>query len=458
MEEWVDEEFETASFGDKRLVTRCKTLMKSLIKSPKESIAASCKGRAETAAAYRFIENPSVSFEKILKPHIEATKERISKEKTITVVQDTAGNDLTGHRGAKNLGHLEQKNMRGIFIHPSLAITDDGLVLGIINSECWSRNPEFIGKREERKDLPIEEKESFIWVKSIEETKKLAELYPDKLIINVGDREFDIYECLLLAVKEKENIKSVVRCAQDRTTIEEDEQKSKIFESAKHLPIAGTKEILVKRDNKYRNITADIYAGQIKIKAPYRKGKRLEDIEINVVYAVEKAVPPGQKAIEWLLLTTLNVGTLEETNYVLDTYSRRWTIEIYFKILKQGCQVEKLQLETKDRIMSALALYMIIAWREMYLMTLGRACPDISADIVFERQEWEAIYIIECGQNPPKEAPTLNEVIIMIAKQGGYLNRKNDPPPGPKVLWIGLRKLSDYVQMYEKLKSLQTCV
>lgn len=458
MEEFIDKELETLSLGDKRLNKRCKSFLKTLMQSPKESIPAACKGYAEIIAGYRFLDNPGVSFQQILKPHEEATKKRIEKEDTIIVPQDTTGIDHTKKRGSETFGYLENKNMRGVFLHPSIALTPDGLVLGTFYVECWSRNIEELGKTQQRKDLPIEKKESHIWISSIDSTVELAEQYPDKLIINVADRECDIAESLSILVNVKDKIKGVVRCAQDRNTIEEDEQTLKVFERAKNLPLRGTKEILVKQDNKYRNTTVEVRSGEIKIKAPRRKENKVKDIEINVIYAKERTIADGHEAIEWLLYTTLEVNTMEESGFVLDTYACRWYIEIYFKILKQGCQIEKLQLETKERFMTALALYMIIAWREMFLMTLGRKYPELPADSVFSKEEWEAIFIIDTNQEPPKEAPPLGVILLMIAKQGGYIGRKNDPQPGPKAFWIGLSKLYDYVKMYVKLKSLKTYV
>lgn len=458
MEKWIEDELATVSFGDKRLDARCKKLIERIAGSPKDSIPAACNGYAEIMAAYRLLENPKVSFDKIMEGHIFATKQRIEQENEILIIQDTTSLDYTTKRSGKVLGHLESSKNRGLFLHPSVAVAMDGLVLGSIQTDCWSRDIETLGKSEDRKDLPIEEKESYNWLKSIEATCRLSEQNPGKLITNVADRECDIYECLVKAVKIKDNVKVVIRCGQNRNTIDEDQEKIKIFEAARKLPMLGTEQVNVKQKEKYRNATISVRAGKAKFKAPYRKNKKLEDVEINIVHSLEENPPEGYEAIEWFIITTLEVSTVEQARNVLDIYTRRWNIEIYFKILKQACQIEELQLETKERLMSALALYLIISWRSMFLMTLGRACPNIPADAVFDEMEWKAIYIIDTSQAPPEQSPTLGVILVMIAKQGGYINRNNDPRPGPKALWIGLRKLCDYVLMYEKLENLKTCV
>lgn len=119
-------------------------------------------------------------------------------------------------------------------------------------------------------------------------------------------------------------------------------------------------------------------------------------------------------------------------------------IELFFKILKSGCKVEELQLEHFGRLEPALAMYMIIAWRVLLLTTLGRECPDLPCDVVFETEEWQAAYTVAKKAPPPKAPPALDEMVRIVAGFGGFLNRKRDGFPGSKTLWIGLQRVQDF--------------
>jgi IS4 transposase len=77
---------------------------------------------------------------------------------------------------------------------------------------------------------------------------------------------------------------------------------------------------------------------------------------------------------------------------VVQWYRARWEIELFFRVLKQGCQSERLRLETAQRLLNALAIYLIIAWHINTITMRGRAYPDASSERVFEPREWQTIY------------------------------------------------------------------
>jgi Transposase Tn5 dimerisation domain len=132
-----------------------------------------------------------------------------------------------------------------------------------------------------------------------------------------------------------------------------------------------------------------------------------------------------------------------------------WNIEIFFKILKSGCEIEELQFESFSRIANCLALYMIVAWRILYVTMIGRHCPDISSDLIFDESEWKAVYAITQRKKPPEVAPKLDVMIKMIASLGGYLGRKHDSEPGSQVMWIGIQRMRDFAVAWEVLQELK---
>jgi hypothetical protein len=186
-----------------------------------------------------------------------------------------------------------------------------------------------------------------------------------------------------------------------------------------------------------------IQAARVKLRGPQRPGGRPPDVEINVVLVREKNPPAGEEAIEWLLLTSLPIRTFRQVQRVIAYYCCRWQIEVYFKVLKSGCKIEDRQFQDADHYLPCLALYMVIAWRVMYVMMLGRQCPAIPCGEIFGEAEWKAVYTVVRGQAAPEQPPTLAAIVSMIASLGGHLGRKHDGPPGPKAMWIGMQRMRD---------------
>jgi hypothetical protein len=452
MEQWISEECAFVEFGDKRLNERYTIMLENLYSAPDGSIPSSCGGWTETMGAYRFLHNPKVTPNKIMDGHIKGTKERLKELNTLLLIQDTSSIDYTGSRSSDNLGHLEDSRHRGLFVHPTIAVTTDRINLGLIDFDIWTRDLETIGKKSSRKQKPIEEKESYRWLKSYKSANELAKQNPGKKIISIGDRESDIYESFEEATQEDSKAILLVRAAQNRRLAMEQEETRLLWPALEASEKLGEKEISIPatRNRPARNVILEIKAREVTIKSPYRKGKRLKDIKLWAVLVVESNPPSEKDKIEWLLLTTLQIRSLQDALDIVEYYSIRWQIEIYFRTLKGGCQIEELQLEDVESLENAIAIYMVIAWRIQYLLMLGRQCPDLPSDIVFSEPEWKVMFVVK--EKPiPEMPPSLNEIIIMIASIGGYLGRKHDGPPGVQTFWTGLMKLWDYATVYEKM-------
>ena len=172
-------------------------------------------------------------------------------------------------------------------------------------------------------------------------------------------------------------------------------------------------------------------------------------VEVNVILCYEKNPPKGQERLQWLLITSVEVTNAERAIEIVQWYLCRWQIELFFKILKSGCEIEDLQFENLDRISNCIALYMIVAWRILYLTMLGRCCPNISCDAVLDESEWKAVYAVVTKKKPPKKPPELNTMVKMIASLGGYLNRKHDGDPGNQVMWLGMQRMRDFAIAWE---------
>lgn len=409
------------------------------------SIPQACGSWDETKAAYRFFDNDKVTEEKIQEPHYRATKARTQPYPVILAVQDTTQLNFTHHPATKDLGCLNTTDQQGFFYHPTLLVSPEKVPLGIIDHQVWKRQPEEFGKRHQRRQKSIDEKESKKWLHSLRKTAHCQQEVPEVRLVNVADREADVYDYFQLA--QENYIDILVRAAWNRR-IEQSE--GYLWEHMAQVPVCQTITITVPRKGRMpqREAVLSIRFSQVDLRPPrYRShDRKLQAIPIWVVYAHEEAPPEGSEAISWMLLTTVAVHASQEAIERINWYTCRWQIELLFKILKSICNIEQLQLETIDRLRRCLALYAVIAWRVLFLTMQSRSMPDISCDILLEEEEWQALYCyIHQTPTPPPEPPTLLEATRMIARLGGFLGRKNDGHPGATTVWRGLQRLADLV-------------
>lgn len=235
----------------------------------------------------------------------------------------------------------------------------------------------------------------------------------------------------------------------------------KLIEKTKSMtPLCTiTFEIPAKEKQMGRVITQNLYATELTLCPPDRKRKLSskygdKTVTVTVVIAEEINPPEGQEPLEWVLLTNVKINDAAGAHNILKWYLCRWQIEVYCRILKSGCRIEKLQLTEKQRFDTCLAIYMIIAWRILYLTVLSRECPEVSCELIFSTEEWKIAHIILKKEAPPKEPPPLNVMIKMIASLDGYMNRKSDPEPAPTTLWIGLQRLKNLLLTQQTLRDI----
>ena len=468
-EHWHDKEVADIDFGDKRLNKRITTLMNSFSDSPSESIPKLSKGWKETIAAYRFFNNKNITADRILSSHKKSTLERIKSEELVLIAQDTTEICFTGRKKIKGIGYLNSQTSHGFFFHSSIAMTPNKLCLGTIGFESWTR--ENLGVRHERANKSVEEKESYNWLKGYEKANEVAKEAPNTTVVNIMDRAGDIYEILEKVPSEENKAYWIIRSSRNRKIKRKDNKK--MWEEVKSKKPIGTmkfelpsgniykRSILSERaSRKERTVSQEIRVAQVCLAPPQRnKGKKLTPVTINIVHCIETNPPSEEDRIEWFLLTSIPIENYRIAFNVVKFYLCRWQIEIFFKILKSGCTVEKLQFESFQSIINCIALYMIISWRILYITNLSRVYPDIKCNIIFEDNEWKSICAVATKKPPPNEPPKLKEIVVWIAQLGGFLNRKSDNNPGVKTIWIGIQRMRDFALLWETVNSKNyTCV
>lgn len=445
----IEKELEGIDLGDKRLNRRSGSILESLAANPQASVNSACEGWGDTLAAYRFFKNPSIESAQILAPHMEATQRRINEHDVVLIVQDTTELDFSAHPPS-DAKCLNKADRFGLYDHTHLAVTPDQLCLGVVGVEEFDRTRETLGKTEERKTLPIEEKESFRWLTGYRLASRLAGETPGTRIVSVADREADIYDIFLEAQQHPTPADFIIRAKIERCTLERDAdsgpavfRKVRDEVSGSELRTMRTIDLPQTPKRKARQAELEIRAIEVVVKPPHARSS-LPSVTYNVVLVEEVNGPGDGTDVSWLLITSLPIDSVEEILRVIDYYVARWIVEVYFRVLKTGCRVEEIQLETMHRVKNCLAFYRIIAWRVMYLTYLNRECPSLPCDAVFDDCEWMSVWKVVTKEEIPDAPPPLSEFMPLLTRLGGYNNRPSEAPPGPQTFWVGIRRMCDF--------------
>jgi len=451
---WVEEEFARVDFPDARLRPRLLGLAQAFFEQPIAPIPMALHGDAnQSKAAYRFFNNPQVDLQTLLHPHYEATAGRIREHPRVLLVQDTTSLNYDAHASTHGLGPINTRadGAQGLKLHDTLALTPQGVPLGLIDIAVWARDAREAGKAKQRKQRPIEDKESQRWLESYRRTAEVQRLCPDTRLVNLADREADIYELFQEATQAPDGPDLLIRANRttQRQVDDEDEQKP-LWDYLPTRARLGTCDLAIpaRGGRKARVAALAIRCAPIQLRPPKRL-KGAPALSLWAVHASEPAPAAGSEALEWLLITTVATRTLEEAVERLSWYAARWNIEVFHRTLKSGCRIEDRRLGHADSLQACLAIDLVVAWRVMYLTKLGRETPNIPCSVFFEEAEWKALHCHHHrSPNPPQTPPTLGEAMRMVAKLGGFLGRKSDGHPGATTLWRGLDRLADITSTF----------
>jgi hypothetical protein len=452
--QWCLEELAAVEFQDARLNSRCIDLAAQLAMQPNGPINQACEDWADTKAAYRFFDNDKTTPERIRAPHHQRTVERMAQHNQVLAVQDTCFLNYTHHPQTKGLGAIGTKgqNQSGFGMHSTLAVTPQGMPLGLLTQDFFIRPKDEPSHRpEELRLLPIEEKESYRWLQAFEQTLALAP--SDVEVVTVCDREADIYEMFALAKEQKASL--LVRASSNRLLL--DDEVRTLWPKVERQSIVGYLDVHITGNDKRkaRQATVSVRFTSVTLKPPWRpNGLKLPPVPLNVILVREENPPADvDEPIEWLLLTNTPVTSFDEAHQVSQWYCCRWQIEILHKVLKSGCRVEECRLQTADRLFNFVALMSVIAWRLHWMTYINRCQPDLPCTTVLTTIEWEALYMrIHKSTTLPDTAPTVYQAIRWIAQLGGFLGRKSDGEPGVTTLWRGWQRLQDLAATWELVK------
>jgi transposase-like protein len=451
----LSQELAACPFEDVRVGRRFKKLVRQLARNIGQPIPLACQDWANTKAAYRFLSNRRVNESAILGGHFQATRERaIAAGGPILVLHDTTeftfsrdsvepiGILKTSFTGWAKDGRPRQHTVCGILMHSSLAVTVEGLPLGLTAIKFWTRS-KFKGTNALKRSVnptrvPIEQKESIRWLENL---KQSTDLVGDaSRCIHIGDRESDIYE--LFCAAEESGTKFLLRTCVDRLAEDGQRTISAVMKAAKVKAIHRV-EI---RDAKgaVSEATVEVKYQRLRVHPPIGKQKNYPALTLTVIHAQEQTTPNGREKIDWKLITNLPVRSRKDALEKLSWYAMRWKIETLHKILKSGCNAEASKLRTAERIVNLIAVFCILSWRIFWMTMMNRLAPAVSPLAALTSTETHLLdLLIKDNANSRRVKPKLNCYLTKIARLGGYLARAKDPPPGNTVMWRGISRLTD---------------
>jgi hypothetical protein len=438
--QWAQAEFGFAQLGDQRRNNRLVNIAQHLAASPGGTLPQAFPQWAELKAAYRFFGQRGVSFERILAPHLERTRQACRESGEYLLIEDTTLLDYSLHSATEGLGFIGNGG-RGFELHSTLAVQVEGWTLeqrpegtlrGLFGQQCYAPRPTPKGEgRRERLSRP---RKSQRWTAAFKQTgcPPSASQW-----IYIADRESDFYEPI--ATCQQYGVDFIIRSFQARRLADA----GHLREAVAQAPVLGqtTVDLRTRGGQPARTAIVQVRAVRVDLDGPWRPGgwqaplAGVWALEVREVDAPEGVKEP----LHWLLLTSLACTSFVQAQRVVGRYTARWWVEEYHKALKTGAGVEESQLEKPERLESLIAVLAVVAVRLLSTKFLARSRPDsMEAAQSFGPQMLE---ILESKLGKPKGGWTNANLIVATARLGGFIGRKSDGMPGWQTIWRGWQRL-----------------
>ena len=408
---WSKKEFADAPLGDARLSKRLVEIAGLKAEKPGQTFTSAASGDWATVKGYyRLVDKPddsAVDMESILLPHRLRTIRRIQGQRNVLCVQDGTDLNYSSLSQCEGLGIIgtnqSGKKSRGLHLHSTLALSSDGLPLGVLRADCIAQKPKEAHRN--RHSLPIEEKDTFCWIEGLRDIIEVSARMPHTRLICVCDREADIFE-MFDEQRHVHGVDLLIRARHDRKVpVEGDADHAvKLFSMIRDSPAKGEVEIRVPRQSARakhgkqkarpmkpeRTATLSLRYMAVPFQpSQYQKDK--EPIDVWVMHALETPAPANDEPIEWFLITTMKLASIENVVECLRWYCFRWRIEDWHRVLKTGCRIEDYAHRSAERLRRAIAIDLVVAWRIMLMTLLGRDGTQLPVEVLFTDIEIEVL-------------------------------------------------------------------
>jgi hypothetical protein len=451
---WAAQVAAATPLPDGRLNTRLERLLIHLAEKPLDAFPQALPDCHQAKATYRFLANDRVGCDHLLSGWRTTTAQRLRGQALVYVAHDTTTFNYSSLKHTTGLGYIcDLAAARGLHCHSSLALQSNGVALGLVHQHYWVRTEP---KKSRPQGRDIEDKESSKWLHGLDATATALAILPAQerpRIVHLMDREGDIHEVFVKVLSLGHG--AIIRRYRNRNVVEEPGDADEAMGQA---PVVARLRLKLPAGHgrKARAAVVELRARPLTL-APHSHNERgRQSLPLTMVEVREVGTPPDQdEPIHWLLWTTEAARTKKQIMTVVRAYALRWRIEDLHLVWKQGCRVEQLQLETRQRLEKALVLYAGVAVRLLRLRDLARREPTAPCTEVLSEDEWRVLYTHASGETPTPTTPvpTMAQATKWIGRLGGHLGRKRDGMPGVRTLWRGWRDLAILVAGYRAGKN-----
>ncbi len=446
--EWAESTFGSVHLGDQRRTKRAVALAQAIAHDPAGSLPAQMQDEAATQAAYRFLQTPDVTYEKLIRPHVEQTRAQAREPKQVLLIQDTTEVDYQHHPTTTGLGPIGNGSHHGYLLQSVLAVLPGSRqVLGLMHQEPFLRQP--APKGESQRQRARRERAEQVWERSVQ---AIGDPPAGVHWIHIGDRYSDMFP--FLSRCRQRHCDFDVRAAQDRCVdllVEQADTpaarrshhqrrpQQHLFEVVRGWSAQGEQDLDLDATKQSRARTAHLALsfGSLRLLPPEgHQDSSLRPLVVWVVRVWEPDPPEGVEGLSWVLLTSVPVQTLEQAWERVDWYRARWIVEDYHQGLKTGCRIElrQVQMQSYEGLRRLLGLLAPAAVRLLQLRAAARQSPEQQALQVLPT---DLVQVVAALAQVPATQLTAQQCWYTIARYGGYLGRKGDGPPGWKTLWKG---------------------
>ena len=452
--------------GDVRLSRRLGLIVEQLGNHFGLTLPRSAGSHSQTQAIYRFMNNKVVNEQQIMATESARVGEQISRwedQRTYLAISDTTVLNYSQAKSRQGLDCLDGVDQKGFFLH-SLLLTDaEGCPEGLLSQTFFNRPAESLGTSRRqanlvaRKKVPLEQKESYRWVQDLTCLQALFGPMTQHRFVHICDREGDMFE--LFAARRFEHILVLTRMRYDRWVADSG---VKIKEAVRAADCGGCIALTFNDDKVKAKRTAhlEVRWTSVRLAVPpmlkrHHAEKGYEPLPMYVVEAFEPSVGASEVVpLHWMLLTTLKVENLEQALQAIFFYTQRWRIEEFHLVLKEGCAVEKLQLETAHALKNTLATLSIVAAQVLRLRYLSQTQGEHPMQVIglpSTAYTVAATFLKKVRQIKVQtpEHPTLNQFIQLLA----LLGTGNPKNTGIRAIWRGYR---DFILIFETYKALNS--
>jgi hypothetical protein len=446
---WAAQVAAATPLPDARLNTRLQRLLMHLADKPLDAFPQALLDRHQAKATYRFLANERVERDYLLSGLQVTTVQALRGQECIYVAHDTTTFSYSSLKHTTGLGYISDlEAARGFHCHSSLALQSNGVALGLLHQYYWVRSQP---KKSRPQGRVIDDKESIKWLHGLEATASALTAIPTSerpRLIHLMDREGDIHEVFVKVLSLGHG--AIIRRYRNRNVAEEPGDADEAIGKAAVVATVRLK-LPAGHGRKPRTAVVALRSRPLTLTPHSHHERGRQPLRLTMVEVREVQTPPeGEEPIHWLLWTTEPARTKKQILAVVRAYALRWRIEDFHLTWKQGCRVEQLQLETRERLEKALVLYAGVSVRLLRLRDLARHEPTAACTEVLTAEEWQALYAHSTGESPTAATPvpTIEQATKWLGRLGGHLGRKGDGMPGVRTLWRGWRDLAILVAGY----------